>query len=206
MDPNYKFKEKYNPKSNRLQNYDYSQNWGYFITICTHERQHYFGEIIDWKMIMNEYWKIVEKEILNTKTIRKNVILDDFIIMPNHVHMVIIINNVNVHSAVKTHSVVDVHSVVKTHSVVETHCNVSLQDKNKFWPQKNNLASIIRWLKWTITKQINCLWKEPYFAWQKNYYDRIIRNQEELGRIRKYILENPMKWEIDKNNTENIFM
>ena len=97
MDPNYKFREKYNPKSNRLQNYDYSQNWGYFITICTHERQHYFGEIIDWKMIMNEYWKIVEKEILNTKTIRKNVILDDFIIMPNHVHMVIIINNVNVY-------------------------------------------------------------------------------------------------------------
>jgi len=61
-------------------------------------------------------------------------------------------------------------------------------------------------LKSTITKQINALQNDFFFSWQKSYYDRIIRNEDELQRIRQYISENPLKWEENKNNTENIFM
>ena len=63
MLPEYKYKQIYNPKSNRLQDYNYSQNWWYFITICTKDRENYFGEIINWKMILNEYGKIAKNII-----------------------------------------------------------------------------------------------------------------------------------------------
>jgi len=70
---------------------------------------------------------------------------------------------------------------------------------------KKAIWFIIRKLKWKITFLINKLNKQ-FFAWHPNYYDRIIRNEDELNRIRKYIIENPLKWELDKDNTENIFM
>jgi len=93
MDIEYKFNYRFNPKSNRLENYDYSENWWYFITICTKDRQEYFGEIIDGEMILNEYWKILENEIKNIPIFRKNVILDEYVIMPNHIHMNLFLNN-----------------------------------------------------------------------------------------------------------------
>lgn len=208
MQTEYKFKQKYNTNSNRLQNYDYSSNWGYFITICTKNKENYFGEIIDWKMVFDE--------IIQTPKMRKNVILDEFVVMPNHIHLILIIISGEFNSALNSHCTkchVETHCTkyhVETHCTkyhVETHCNVSLQQKNKFWPQKNNLGSIIRWLKWWIKNKINTkYWNKIFFAWQPNYYDRIIRNEYELQRIRKYIIENPLKRELDKNNIENIFM
>jgi len=80
----------------RLKSYDYSQNGFYYITICTKERENFFGEIIDWKMILNEYWKIAEnfwKEIIFHY---QNVEIDEFIIMPNHIHWIIIIFENNI--------------------------------------------------------------------------------------------------------------
>lgn len=93
MLPEYRYKQIYNPKSNRLQNYDYGSNWWYFITICTKNRENYFGEIIDGKMILNEIWKIVEKYYLEIIEHFPFVILDEFVIMPNHIHGIIIIDN-----------------------------------------------------------------------------------------------------------------
>ncbi len=81
-------------KNLRLQNYDYSQPWWYFVTICTKNREHFFGEIIDGEMILNKYWKIVHEEI--TSPIRKNICIDTFIIMPNHIHAIIVIHNTHV--------------------------------------------------------------------------------------------------------------
>jgi len=185
-DPDFLFNQRYNPESKRLKYYDYSSDGWYFITICTFERINYFWEIFNWKIILNEYWKIVKEEILNTEKIRSNVIIDEFIVMPNHIHLVLIINNLNNNDVN-----LDISNNFKPY-------------KNKFWPQKNNLASIIRWLKSSITKNINKLWIEPYFAWQKSYHDKIIRKDEDLIKSRKYIIENPLKWENDINNPKNI--
>jgi len=192
MQPEYKYKQIYNPKSNRLQNYDYSSNWWYFITICTKDRQNYFGEIVDWKMILNEYWKIAEKYYLEIPKHFWDVILDYFVIMPNHIHWIIIIDK----NDVKT---------VETKNFLSLQHNTNIQqDKMPRWTSRT-IGSIIRWFKIGVTKRIREK-TDLYNIWQPNYYDRIIRNEEELDKIRKYIFENPIKWEFDKNNEENIFM
>jgi REP element-mobilizing transposase RayT len=202
MDIEYKFDYKYNPKSNRLENYNYSDNWWYFITICTKNRQEYFGEISNWKMILNEYWKIAELEILNIPIFRENVILDEFIIMPDHIHINLFLNN----------EISDKKVLFDEKKMFLP--NISIwewkRDENNYFskmsPSKNSLWNIIKLFKWHTSRNINKKGKEPYFAWQKNYYDRVIRNNNELNRIIKYISENPLKWENDKNNDRWIFM
>jgi len=88
-----KFQDKYTIKSTRLENYDYAQNGLYFVTICTKNREELFGKIKDEKMILNEVGKIIQEEWLKTPIIRKNVFLDAWVIMPNHLHGIIEIIN-----------------------------------------------------------------------------------------------------------------
>ncbi len=80
-------------KKLRLKEYNYSNNWFYFITICTKERENFFGNIVEWKMILNEYWKIAKQNWENILLHYDNVKIDEFIIMPNHIHWIIIIIN-----------------------------------------------------------------------------------------------------------------
>lgn len=222
MFPEEKYKWLFNPKSNRFQNYDYGSNWWYFITICTKNRENYFGEIVDWKMILNEIWRIVFDEIVWLEKHFNYIKIDEFIVMPNHIHLILIVKN----NCVET----SIYGV--SEGVSENNQNVLNQDainristeKQKWWitwnknimMNKNHIWFIIRQLKWKTKFLINkyrkdtdlsCLKnKDLFFVWQPNYYDRIIRNEDELLRIRQYIFENPLKWELDKNNTENIFM
>ena len=84
-----KFKNKYTIKSARLQGYDYSQNGLYFVTACTKDREHFFGSVVEGKMILNDAGKIVREEWLQTPIMRPNVILDEWITMPNHLHVIL---------------------------------------------------------------------------------------------------------------------
>ncbi len=144
---------------------------------------------------------IVTSEWQKTEQIRDNVKLDEWIVMPNHLHGIVVIENADC-----------------ANGSVETHCNASLPQRNKcpqpkqpteyhnkFGPQSNNLSAIIRGFKGTTTKQIHQS-GFPDFAWQPRFYDRIIRNENELNRVREYIRFNPIKWESDRNNPENIFL
>ncbi|MDD3120053.1 MAG: transposase, partial [Candidatus Gracilibacteria bacterium] len=88
-----KFKNKFRIQSNRLSNFDYSSSGAYFVTICANNRENVFGEIVNGEIILNDIGQIVEEEILATEKIRKNVIIDEFVIMPNHVHVIIFLNN-----------------------------------------------------------------------------------------------------------------
>jgi REP element-mobilizing transposase RayT len=108
--------------------------------------------------------------------------LDEFVVMPNHFHGIVIIQCRD----------------------VETHSYASLQGqfKNKFGPQSKNLAAIIRGFKGTTTKQIHSAGFCD-FAWQPRYYEHIIRNENESNSIREYILNNPLQWELDRNNPNN---
>jgi putative transposase len=178
-----KFKNKYRISSARLKNYNYEQNGAYFITICTQNRGCYFGKIENKTMELSKIGKMLKIEWTKTPEIRKNVLLGEWIIMPNHFHAIIIIEN-NV--------------------PVETHCNASLKSppfnqakyKNTFGPQSNNLSAIIRGFKGSTTKQIHIAGFQN-FAWQTRFHDHIIHNDDELNFITEYIEQNPYNWKQD---------
>ena len=182
---NDKFKNKYRIKSTRLQNWDYSNNGYYFVTICTKNKNKYFGEIENREMILNGIGKIAEKYWLKIPKHFDFVVLDEFIIMPNHIHGIIII---------------DKNDFVETQyfASLQNIASLPLKNKqNKFGPQSKNLASIVRGFKIGVTKYANQ--NNISFQWQPRFYDRIIRTERELSNIREYIAFNPEKWQEDEN-------
>lgn len=170
---------KHNRQSIRLKGYDYSQPGYYFITICVANRCCLFGNIIRSQMIMNKYGQIAKKEWIRTENLRDNVRLDEFIVMPNHIHGII--------------------ELTESSRGVSQYAPAAVA--NKFKSPSNNLGAIIRGYKSTVTKQINEINNQPDDqVWQRNYYDHIIRSRKELKRIRKYIRENPEDWENNQLN------
>jgi putative transposase len=182
-----KYKNKYTISSSRLQGYDYSQNGMYFVTICTKGREEFFGRIENGEIVLSEMGKIVQEELLKTPIIRSNVKLDEWVIMPNHLHVIFEICDVS-------HQGRDGLQSVSTD--VTEH-------KNKFGPQINNLSSIIRGFKGATTNRIHQM-SLNIFAWQPRFHDHIIRNDTSLNKIREYIQTNPQTWARDRNNPENI--
>jgi len=87
------FKNKYRIESSRLKDWDYSKDGAYFVTICTHDMKNYFGKVIEDKVILTNIGKIVNNEWLRTKEIRENILLDEYIVMPNHFHGILMILN-----------------------------------------------------------------------------------------------------------------
>jgi REP-associated tyrosine transposase len=172
------YKNKYRIESARLENWDYSIPWWYYVTICTKDMRSCFGEIKNGGIKLNKYGKIVKEEWSRTKEIRKKVDLDYFVIMPNHLHGIIIIEGPE-------------HKNNSRDYVVETHRDASLQIV------KNNLSHIIKGFKGACTNRIHQS-GFPSFQWQPRFYDHIIRNEMDLHRIRTYIDNNPLKWEIDE--------
>lgn len=188
----------YNPnihqrRSIRLKDYDYSQEGAYFITLCCANRACLFGEIKGNKMILNEYGEIAYHEWARTSELRKNVELDVFVIMPNHLHGIIILN--------ATPRRGELHSpyLDPTHS-----------DSNELHPgdirgvfdtplrsPSNNIGAIVRGYKSSVTKQLNAL-NIGYVVWQRNYHEHIIRNTRSYQYISEYIINNPKQWSDDK--------
>lgn len=167
------YKNKYRIKSSRLPGWDYSSAGYYFVTICAYMREPLFGNIFDKAIILSEYGKIVQEEWIKSVEIRKEIELDEFIIMPNHIHGIIIINN----------------------NHVETNGRSSLQPSM----QPKSISSFIAGFKSSATKRINIarnMRGNP--VWQRNYYERIIRHEKELNNIRKYIETNPLNWDKDE--------
>jgi putative transposase len=193
-----KFKNEYTIKSARLKDYDYSQNGMYFVTICTKNREEYFGSIVNKEMILNEMGKIVDRFWQEIPTHFPFVNFDIYQIMPNHVHGIIEI-------------LCDKHA--RRDEAMPRLYNGAYPKMSKISPMAGSLSVILGSYKSIITKTIRK--KIPYilFAWQSRYYDRIIRNESELNRIREYIFNNPAKWKEDRNlpageagNPENLFM
>lgn len=168
------YKNRYRVESARLRNWDYSANGYYYITICTKDRIHYFGDIVNDKMVLSkignmayQYWQEIPNHFPFVR-------LDEFVIMPNHVHGIVIIDNVT----------------------VETQNLASLQMPSsscaKFGRQSKNIASIIRGFKIGVTKYATN--NNIPFKWQPRFYDHVIRNEKELENTRNYIFNNPQKW------------
>ncbi len=169
---------KHGRRSIRLKGYDYSQPGAYFITICTHTGACVFGEIVNGEMQLNNLGRIVEKEWITTADVRNNIKLDVFIVMPNHFHSIIFIAN----NA----------SVGATRRVAPTTPHLL----------SNSIGAIIGQFKSIVTKNIR---KTTFhnFTWQRNYYEHVIRDEDDLNEIREYIINNPLKWELDAENPDN---
>ena len=170
----------------RLRAYDYSQPGAYFVTLCTHNRQCMFGNISDNEMLLNSQGRIVEEEWLRTAHIRRQVTLDTFVVMPNHIHGIVVINE-------STFSA----NVGATRRVAPTH--------GGHGPAPGTLGAIVGQFKSTATKRINASRGSPKsLVWQRNYYEHVVRNEESLNRIREYIVNNPQHWDADENNPANL--
>ena len=154
----------YNPeihhrRSIRLQGYDYSQAGAYFVTICTFQRQHLFGEVNNGEMQLNVTGQIVSTIWQKIPQHFPNVELDQFILMPDHLHGIIVISEQS--------------------------------------EQSISLATIIQNFKSVSTRKINKITQNSGISiWQRNYHERIVRSDQELHRLRKYVLANPENWQL----------
>lgn len=193
----------HNRRSIRLKGYDYSQAGLYFITICCYNRECLFGDVVNGEMVLNEYGTIACNEWLNTPNIRKNVELDVFVIMPNHMHGIIILNGETgwgeLHSP---------YNIITDNRTGELHSPINAISDNKMGecnspPQgpSNNIGAIVRGYKSSVTKQFNLL-NIGCTVWQRNYHEHIIRNEKSYQNISEYIVNNPAKWNDDKFYTK----
>ncbi len=164
-------------KTLRLKHYDYSSNGLYFITVCSYGKQNYFGKIIDGKMYLSALGKIAEEEIsvVNEKRRCQFIEITKYVIMPNHIHMII--------------------NIFKPHIFHE----YKQEDFSK--PVAEAISSVMRSYKAAVTKRV----REnsdginvPYRIWQSRYFDTVIRNEESYRKIYEYIETNPLRWEKDK--------
>ncbi len=202
-----KFQGKYRIASARLQHWDYGWNAAYFVTICTQNREHYFGEIENGRMQLSEIGEIAQKCWFEIPNHFPFVILDAFVVMPNHVHGIIVINKNDDGNAapVETQNIASVP--IKTQNVAsvpiktQNIASVPSSSKNKFGPQSKNLASIIRGFKIGVTKNARTIHAD--FVWQPRFHDHIIRNNQSHQTIANYIINNPISWKGDKFNTGN---
>jgi len=183
-----KFQNKFRISSSRLKNWNYGENGAYFITICTGNREHFFGEIVSVNdenemqfneigILANLFWSEIPKHF-------PFVELGNYQVMPNHVHGILIIDKKDI-------------------VVVETlQCNVSTENgiKNeqmaKISPKPGTISTILRSYKSVVTKKSHYIHAD--FEWQERFHDHIIRDSESFERIQNYIENNVANWKEDK--------
>lgn len=201
-----KFQNKYRIPSARLKNWDYAANGAYFITICTGKRKHYFGNIENGIMHLSGIGEIAEKYWLEIPNHFPFIELGNFVVMPNHVHGILIINNPveTLHCNVCTkqsnsisESILQSNSISQSESISELESkikkNIIMSEKS---PKSGSISTIIRSYKSVVSKYSHII--EANFAWQERFHDHIIRNAESFERIQNYIAQNPKKWSEDK--------
>jgi putative transposase len=167
-------------RSIRLYGYDYSTPGGYFITIATQRRNCLFGEIAGGEMRLNELGEIARAEWLKTAALRPEIALDEFVIMPNHMHAIVIIAD------------------IENGFVGARHRRAPTATEPFGRPVPGSIPTIIRAYKSAVTYHINQIRHTPgTTVWQRNYYEHIIRDPDDLSQIREYICSNPIRWELD---------
>ncbi len=182
-----KFQEKYRVESIRLPNRDYAANGWYFVTICTRDRQWFFGDAIAGEMQLSVIGEVAQRFWTEIPSHFEHTRVDAYVIMPNHVHGIVVID--------------------RPHNVeTRNFASLQLDEYNKFAPLKSgSLQAIIHAYKSAVTRWCRKNGQE-HFGWQSRFYEHIIRADGSLDRIREYIVNNPAKWEEDKDNPANLWM
>jgi len=157
-----KYFKQYRSDGNRLKSYDYTQDGRYFITINHKNNFKVFGEVIKGKMVLNDLGKAVERTWYELSKHYDNLILDEFIVMPNHIHMIMII-------------------------------------KNTTYDKRHGISEFVRNFKSFSSKGVNEINGTPGKSnWQRDYWDKIIRTDEQYYNIKQYIIDNPKNWDKEK--------
>ncbi|MCO6495465.1 MAG: transposase [Bacteroidetes bacterium] len=215
-----KLQNKYRNESIRLQTWDYARDGAYFITICTKNRLHYFGEIETGKIRLSTVGAIADILWYEIKNHAKNIELGEFVVMPNHIHGILILTGndefvnggdnacvvpTTTTTTTDTTDTNDINPVInlnnnKPTNIHNINSNIIKSDKtmgqNRFQNQgKNSISSIIGSYKSAVSKHAHRLGYE--FEWQSRFYDNIIRNDLAYQRISNYIVNNPLKWAED---------
>ncbi|MBT8348088.1 MAG: hypothetical protein KJP24_01365 [Sulfurovum sp.] len=172
-------------RSLRLKNYDYSKLGYYFITICTQNREHLCGEIVEGEMVLNVAGEMIHSLWFDIMNDFPNIVLHEFVIMPNHIHRIIEIVGAPLVGALDTENV------------------VGTNDKRAPMKGAPTVGDMIGTFKSLTTNTYIKMVKKgtlPPFnqrIWQRNYYEHIIRDDEDYNRIAIYIINNPMRWDDD---------
>jgi putative transposase len=201
----------------RLKSVDYSQNGAYFITICTENRAYLFGEIVGNVMVLNDVGRMVESVWEEMPLYYHDILLDAFVIMPNHLHFIVFIENakpVDVvgdaprgvpHEDVKTKH----HGRKTTGEIVGNGTSSNGTPRGASPTEVLSLPDIVHRFKSLTTAKYrhnvkNKGW-QPFEGkvWQRGYYDQIIRNEAHLNEVRQYITNNPTQWALDEENQIN---
>ena len=182
--------KKHHRKSIRLQGYDYSQSGAYFVTIVSYQRDCLFGKIENGEMTLSGFGKIADECWRAIPEHFPHVELGAHIIMPNHIHGIIVITDDE-----SAFDVVDAQHVGATQWVAPT----TIPNARPNGPKRGSLGAIIGSYKMAVTRQIG---REHNATgiWQRNYYERIIRNEREMDNIWRYIESNPTQWDDDDEN------
>lgn len=193
-----KFQNKYRIPSARLQSWDYGANGAYFITICSGHREHYFGEIVKIHvstMQLNEIGKLAEQFWMEIPNHFPFIELGNFVVMPNHVHGILIINKNDGMDGMVGLAGSAVLGVETPKLSVSTDNGNRTAAATKKW-KPNTIGSIVNQYKRICT--INARKIHTGFEWQSRFWDHIIRDSAEFERIQDYIADNPLKWKEDK--------
>jgi len=187
---NDKFQNKYRISSTRLQNWDYGSNVSYFITICTKNRKCFFGNIENQIMNLSEIGQFADKFWTEIPNHFPFVELGVFVIMPNHVHGILIINK----NGFNDNVVETRQCLVSTDDSMNTKKTIGQQ---RFQNQgKNTISSIIGSYKSVVSKNAHIIY--PEFDWQYRFHDHIIRDTQSFERIQNYIMNNRSNWKNDR--------
>lgn len=204
-----KFQNKYRIPSARLQNWDYGWNGAYFLTICTKNRECFFGEVIQGEMKLSEIGELARKYLLEIPERYEYAILDEFTVMPNHIHAIVIIEKRTeaIHRASMDSDddlVLGKDAMNRVSTVSETQTGPAMGGGvtgNKNPMLHHNISRIMNWYTGRVTfesRKIN-----PNYGWQARFNDHIIRNETEYQRIKAYIRNNPQNWGKDTLNHPN---
>ncbi len=183
-------------RSIRLRDYDYSRAGAYFVTICTFERECLFGDIVDGVMRLNEVGRMVNDSWQRIVTHFIGVEIDQFVIMPNHFHGIV----TTVGAGFPRPNQTDATITVGAGSPRPNQTDQTNQGGETPPLRGVTLGQIVGYFKYQSTKHINQTRNTPGTpVWQRNYYERVIRDDRELTTIRQYIADNPAKWAEDEN-------
>ena len=170
-------------KQYRLPDHDYAQAGEYFNTICTKDREHFLGEVQQDVMVLSEVGKIAQTHLLEIPDRFSNVVLDEWVVMPNHIHMILIIIN-------------GCRNMINHVPTVTT--NKSGISNNPMELPVDTIGKMMRWYKGRVSYE--CRKSGLAFKWQARFHDHIIRDRSSLDNIRLYIQDNPLCWEEDVFN------
>lgn len=179
------FRDRYRVETARLSGKDYAEPGMYFVTMCTQGREYWFGEVRNERMVLNGVGMIVVEELMNVEALRKNVRIDSWIVMPNHVHAIVEIVCCEGMGIIET-----------AQSAVSTEVAILIALPRL---KSNSLGAIIGSWKAGCSKRIRAMGFKN-FQWQERFHDRILRTEKAIENTRSYIAMNPMRWHRDTNN------